>query len=76
MIAQIIESCVGKVSYDASEHYYVPGIPLEKSQLVAQILAKKLKSVSAVFAALVDGKKTRTARRPGVVVEDPLAGRI
>ncbi len=57
MIAQIIESCVGKVSYDASEHYYVPGIPLEKSQLVAQILAKKLKSVSAVFAALVDGRE-------------------
>ena len=57
MIAQIIESRVGKVSYDASEHYYVPGIPLEKSQLVAQILAKKLKSVSAVFAALADGKE-------------------
>ena len=57
VIAQIIESCVGKVSYDASEHYYVPGIPLEKSQLVAQILAKKLKSVSAVFAALADGKE-------------------
>ncbi|MBI3618104.1 MAG: NAD(P)/FAD-dependent oxidoreductase [Candidatus Omnitrophica bacterium] len=57
MIAQIIESCVGKVSYDASEHYYVPGIPLEKSQLVAQILTKKLRSVSAVFAALADGKE-------------------
>ncbi len=57
MIAQIIESCVGKVSYDAAEHYYVPGITLEKSQLVAQILAKKLKSVSAVFAALADGKE-------------------
>ena len=57
MIAQIIESCVGKVSYDAVEHYYVPGIPLEKSQLVAQILAKKLKSVSAVFAALADDKE-------------------
>lgn len=57
MIAQIIESCVGKVSYDAAEHYYVSGIPLEKSQLVTQILAKKLKSVSAVFAALADGKE-------------------
>ena len=57
MIAQIIESCVGKVSYDATEHYYVPGIPLEKSQLVAQILAKKLKSVSAVFATMAEGKE-------------------
>ena len=57
MIAQIIESCLGRVSYEASEHYYVPGIPLEKSQLVAQIRAKNLKSVSAVFAALADGKE-------------------
>lgn len=57
LIARIIESCVGKVSYDAAEHYYVPGIPLEKSQLVAQVLVKKLKSVSAVFAALADGKE-------------------
>ncbi len=57
MIAQIIEARAGKVSYDASEHYYVPGIPLEKSQLVAQIRAKDLRSVSAVFAALADGKE-------------------
>lgn len=57
MIAQIIESCVGKISCDAAEHYYVPGIPFEKSQLVAQILAKNLRSVSAVFAALADGKE-------------------
>ena len=57
MIAQIIESKLGKVAYDPSEHYYVPGIALEKSQLVAQIKAKELKSVSAVFDALADGKE-------------------
>lgn len=57
LIAQIIESKVGKVSYDPSEHYYVPGIPLEKSQLVAAIRAKELKSVSAVFRELADGKE-------------------
>ncbi len=57
MIAQIIESCLGKVSYDPAEHYYVPGIPLEKSQLVAEIRAKQLKSVSAVFAALTAGRE-------------------
>lgn len=57
LVARIIESCVGKVSYDAAEHYYVPGIPLEKSQLVAQIRSKNLKSVSAVFAALAAGKE-------------------
>lgn len=57
MIAQLIESCVGKVSYDPSEHYYVPGVPLEKSQLVAEIKTRNLKSVSSVFAALADGKE-------------------
>ncbi len=57
LIAQIIEARLGKVSYDPSEHYYVPGIPLEKSQLATQIRAKNLKSVSAVFEALADGKE-------------------
>ena len=55
MIAQIIESCVGKVSYDPSEHYYVPGVQLEKSQLVAEIRSRKLKSVSTVFHELAAG---------------------
>jgi nitrite reductase (NADH) large subunit len=57
LIAQIIESKLGKVSYDPSEHYYAPGIPLEKSQLVSEIKARNLKSVSAVFQALADGKE-------------------
>lgn len=57
MIAQLIESCVGKVSYEASEHYYVAGIPLEKSQLVAEIRVRQLKSVSAVFRALAEGEE-------------------
>ncbi len=57
LIAQIIEATVGKVSYDASEHFYVPGIALEKSQLVREIQDKQLKSVSAVFKELADGKE-------------------
>ncbi len=57
LIAQLIEGCLGKVSYEASEHYYVPGVPLEKSQLVAAIKGKNLRSVSAVFKELVNGKE-------------------
>ncbi len=57
LIAQIIESTLGKVSYDSTEHYYVPGVPLEKSQLVAEIQARELKSVSAVFRELAGGKE-------------------
>ncbi len=57
MIAQLIEDCLGKVSYDASEHYYVTGVPLEKSQLVREIQTRGLKSVSRVFEILAQGKE-------------------
>ena len=62
LIAQIIQAEVGQVGYEASEHYYVPGIPLEKSQLVATIKEKKLRSVSAVFGELVDGKENADSK--------------
>lgn len=57
LIAQLIEGALGKVEYDPRENYYVPGVPLEKSQLVAEIRSRKLKSVSDVFSALADGKE-------------------
>lgn len=57
MIAQIIEATAGQVSYDSSEHYYVAGVPLEKSQLTREIRARGLKSVSAVFEHLAAGQE-------------------
>ncbi|MFQ5588700.1 MAG: nitrite reductase large subunit NirB, partial [Nitrospiria bacterium] len=54
-VAQLIESRVGKVSYDKSEHYYVPGVPFEKSQLVREVRSRGLKSVSAVLQTLGEG---------------------
>ncbi|MBI3879946.1 MAG: NAD(P)/FAD-dependent oxidoreductase [Verrucomicrobia bacterium] len=57
LIAQLIEAYAGEVVDDASEHYYVPGVPLEKSQLVAEIRQRGLKSVSAVFRELAGGKE-------------------
>jgi nitrite reductase (NADH) large subunit len=57
MIAQLIEAYAGEVTDDPSEHYYVPGVPLEKSQLVAEIKKRALKSVSAVFQALAGGRE-------------------
>ena len=45
------------MGYDPSEHYYVPGVPLEKSQLVAEIRNRGLKSVSAVFEELAGGRE-------------------
>lgn len=55
LIAQIIQAYAGEVAYDPTEHYYVPGVPLEKSQLIAEIKARELKSVSAVFRDLAGG---------------------
>jgi nitrite reductase (NADH) large subunit len=57
LIAQIIQAYAGEVGYDPSEHYYVPGIPLEKSQLIKEIENRGLKSVSAVFRDLAEGKE-------------------
>jgi nitrite reductase (NADH) large subunit len=57
LVAQLLEAYLGEVGYDPTEHYYVPGVPLEKSQLVAEIKRRKLKSVSAVFNELADGKE-------------------
>lgn len=57
LVAQLIEGALGKVMYDPKENYYVPGIPLEKSQLVSEIRKRKLQSVSAVFQELADGKE-------------------
>ena len=57
LVAQLIESYAGAVGFDPSEHYYVSGVPLEKSQLVAEIKNRGLKSVSAVFRELAGGKE-------------------
>jgi nitrite reductase (NADH) large subunit len=57
LVAQMIEAYAGEVAEDPSEHYYVPGVPLEKSQLVAEIKKGGLKSVSAVFRKLAGGKE-------------------
>jgi len=57
LVVQLIEAYGGEVIDDPSEHYYVPGVPLEKSQLVAEIKKRGLKSVSAVFRELAGGKE-------------------
>jgi len=58
-------ACKGQVEEDPSLHYYVPAIPLAKSDLVKAIREQTLKSVSAVFDALADGKDD-PASKPGL----------
>ncbi|MCX6020357.1 MAG: nitrite reductase large subunit NirB [Chloroflexi bacterium] len=47
----------GLVVEDPSIHYYVPGVPLSKPDLIAAITQNDLRSVSAVFATLGGGKE-------------------
>jgi nitrite reductase (NADH) large subunit len=57
-VQQVLEAVAGdEVADDPAAHYYVPGIPLRKPELVAEIRAQNLRSVSAVFRALADGRE-------------------
>ncbi|WNG50917.1 NAD(P)/FAD-dependent oxidoreductase [Archangium minus] len=57
-VQALLENAVGDTPIeDPSVHYYVPGVPLSKPELVAEIKARGLRSVSAVFDALADGRE-------------------
>ncbi|HTG72890.1 MAG TPA: (2Fe-2S)-binding protein, partial [Terriglobia bacterium] len=62
LVAQVLEACVGEVGYDPTEHYYVPGIPLEKSRLVSEIRNLGIKSVSEVFSQLAEGREDPSSK--------------
>jgi nitrite reductase (NADH) large subunit len=57
--------CGGDVEEDPSIHYYVPGVPLKKPELIQAIREQELKSVSAVFKALAGGRED-AASKPGL----------
>ncbi len=66
MVAEIVEwACGGETEEDPSVHYYVPGVPLTKPELIRAILERNLKSVSAVFDYLAGGKED-AASKPGL----------
>ena len=47
----------GLVVEDPSIHYYVPGVPLKKPELIKAIKAQNLRSVSSVLQALAGGNE-------------------
>ena len=56
LVQEVVEwVCDGQVEEDPSVHYYVPGVPLPKPELIAAIRERGLKSVSSVFDALAGG---------------------
>jgi nitrite reductase (NADH) large subunit len=53
MVCQIVEwAAGGKVEEDPSANWYVPGVPMDKPDLMKAIIEQGLRSVSAVFTAL------------------------
>jgi nitrite reductase (NADH) large subunit len=65
-VATILEAVAGDaVAEDPSLHYYVPGVPLAKPELVTAIRERGLRGVSSVFAALAGGKED-AASKPGL----------
>ena len=66
MVTEIVEwACGGRAEEDPSVHYYVPGVPLTKPELIRAIRERNLKSVSAVFDYLAGGKED-AASKPGL----------
>jgi nitrite reductase (NADH) large subunit len=57
-VQQVLELAAGgAVREDPSVHWYVPGVPLTKSELVRAVRERRLRSVSAVFAELAGGRE-------------------
>jgi nitrite reductase (NADH) large subunit len=66
LVNELVEwACKGQLEEDPSLHYYVPGIPLTKLELVTAVRGRNLKSVSDVFNALADGKDDAESK-PGL----------
>jgi len=66
MVTEIVQwACGGETEEDPSVHYYVPGIPLTKPDLIRAIRERNLRSVSAVFDLLAGGKED-AASKPGL----------
>ena len=56
LVQEIVEwVCDGQVEEDPAVHYYVPGVPLNKPDLIAAVTQYGLKSTSAVFQRLAGG---------------------
>ncbi|MCP1415257.1 nitrite reductase large subunit NirB [Paenarthrobacter sp. A20] len=67
MVTQVVEwAAGGAVEEDPAASYYVPGIPLDKGSLMAEIRSRGLCSVSEVFAALAPGSAEDAKSKMGL----------
>jgi nitrite reductase (NADH) large subunit len=66
MITDVVAwACGGQADTDPAAEYYVPGVPLSKSELTKAVRERGLKSVSSVFMALADGVEDPSSK-PGL----------
>ena len=66
LVAEVIEwACGGDLERDPAADYYVPGVPLDKPELVKVVRERGLRSVSAVFRELAGGVED-PASKPGL----------
>ncbi len=66
LVSEIVEwACGGEVEEDPSLHYFVPGVPMTKPELIRAIRTQGLRSVSSVFHALAEGKED-PGSKPGL----------
>lgn len=66
LVGDIVElAAAGGLEQDETSRWYVPAVPMEKPELLAEIRARGLKSVSAVFAELSrDGQEDAKSKMP------------
>jgi len=57
LVGELIDAYAGNVTPDPRDSWYVPGVPFAKPELVREIRARGLKSVSAVFRVLAGGEE-------------------
>jgi len=63
LVGELVEwFCGGVADEDPTLNYYVPTIPLNKQELIKAVREQNLRSVSAVFGALADGKEDASAK--------------
>jgi len=66
LVSEVVQfACGGETEHDPSADYYVPGVPLSRSDLVNAIRERGLRSVSAVFRELAGGEEDATSK-PGL----------
>lgn len=57
LLGELLEAYAGNTAPDPRDSWYVPGVPFSKPDLVREIRARGLRSVSAVFRELAGGEE-------------------